>query len=586
MTVTDDEDPTIVGLPADIEDCGPVEIFWEEPSYTDNCFGGSIVQSEGLAIGSIFPVGETSITYTATDAAGNEVSASFTVLVKELPIIVSDVADQSVVYGCDAPLLSITASLEDEENNPAISYQWYKASNEFGDNAVPLNGETSSTYQTPHNYNVGDYFYYVEVSANSCPVQSRVAKVSITQQLADAINGGDSYYTGPNVAWTPTSTSNTATVTLSAFLQNSDEPGSECGDIATAKVSFYVNNNVIASAKDLPVNYVDPSNPAKGGTAAAIVQLNISNNVSSEIFDIKVVISGNYNAADVGGQVSQILVGKLIPGGAIGGGAKLSNTNSSGFIKGASTKRTTATFGVEYKTKGKSVSSPSGRVTLYIPSYNDRYGNPTEEIHWYFVKSNAIASLTITSPEATFTSKSNVAEYDPCTGTLSPIEGNCTMVIDMKDVSGNSPNYSDQVGVTVYRNAGGVWYSNNWVTSKTVKNNICGGDVSVTGICTASFTAKIANDSVDTLANDELFEGYELESWPNPAKNQFNLKWRSENRVDKIEVQVLDLNGRQVYHNLHDANTDIQIGNNFNAGMYIVRVNQAGIVKTIKLIKQ
>ena len=51
--------------------------------------GGSLTQTAGLASGSVFPVGTTTNTFVATDAAGNTSTCSFNVIVKdnESPVI-------------------------------------------------------------------------------------------------------------------------------------------------------------------------------------------------------------------------------------------------------------------------------------------------------------------------------------------------------------------------------------------------------------------------------------------------------------------------------------------------------------------
>jgi len=58
-------------------------------SFTDNCPGGSMMQTVGLSSGSNFPKGVTTNTFVATDANGNTSSCSFTVTVidAELPTI-------------------------------------------------------------------------------------------------------------------------------------------------------------------------------------------------------------------------------------------------------------------------------------------------------------------------------------------------------------------------------------------------------------------------------------------------------------------------------------------------------------------
>ena len=51
------------------------------PVGTDNCAGSTTTRTAGLASGSVFPVGTTTVTYTVTDASGNTASCSFTVTV-------------------------------------------------------------------------------------------------------------------------------------------------------------------------------------------------------------------------------------------------------------------------------------------------------------------------------------------------------------------------------------------------------------------------------------------------------------------------------------------------------------------------
>lgn len=88
ITVVDDTDPIIVGMPTDINvsndpgDCGAI-VSWTAPTVNDNCPGAVVNQTTGPANGTLFPVGVTVVEYTATDAAGNQVSATFTVTVTD-----------------------------------------------------------------------------------------------------------------------------------------------------------------------------------------------------------------------------------------------------------------------------------------------------------------------------------------------------------------------------------------------------------------------------------------------------------------------------------------------------------------------
>ncbi|MCB0518281.1 MAG: HYR domain-containing protein, partial [Saprospiraceae bacterium] len=56
-------------------------VTWEQVITQDNCPGATIISSH--APGSIFPMGFTTVTYTATDAAGNSSSCSFDVFVED-----------------------------------------------------------------------------------------------------------------------------------------------------------------------------------------------------------------------------------------------------------------------------------------------------------------------------------------------------------------------------------------------------------------------------------------------------------------------------------------------------------------------
>ena len=107
ITVTDDENPTIDNIPADISVnndagvCG-ADVTWVEPTSADNCTGSTIAQTAGLANGATFPVGVTTVTYTATDASSNTFSASFTVTVTDNEAPTIDNLPANIAVNTDA----------------------------------------------------------------------------------------------------------------------------------------------------------------------------------------------------------------------------------------------------------------------------------------------------------------------------------------------------------------------------------------------------------------------------------------------------------------------------------------------------
>ncbi|MBL0047143.1 MAG: HYR domain-containing protein [Bacteroidetes bacterium] len=88
ITVLDIESPVIsncpnnITIPSDPGFCTAVAT-WTSPNASDNCGGVSISQVDGLASGSAFPVGTTSISYKAIDAAGLSTLCTFTVTVED-----------------------------------------------------------------------------------------------------------------------------------------------------------------------------------------------------------------------------------------------------------------------------------------------------------------------------------------------------------------------------------------------------------------------------------------------------------------------------------------------------------------------
>jgi hypothetical protein len=84
VTINDNTSP-VISCPANITleptcPSGAIATY-VPPVGTDNCSGASTTRTAGLASGSVFPIGTTTVTHTVTDASGNSASCSFTVTV-------------------------------------------------------------------------------------------------------------------------------------------------------------------------------------------------------------------------------------------------------------------------------------------------------------------------------------------------------------------------------------------------------------------------------------------------------------------------------------------------------------------------
>lgn len=90
VTVVDDENPIVtsctqnITLPAEDDNCSRVVNF-NPPTFSDNC-SFLVSRTDGnptLASGSVYDVGPTTLTYVATDPAGNTATCSFTITIED-----------------------------------------------------------------------------------------------------------------------------------------------------------------------------------------------------------------------------------------------------------------------------------------------------------------------------------------------------------------------------------------------------------------------------------------------------------------------------------------------------------------------
>jgi gliding motility-associated-like protein len=95
VTVQDNQNPTItapvaITVPADVAACTASAVVLGTPIFADNCTGATVANDAPA----IFPIGLTTVTWTATDAAGNTATATQTVTVEDTqnPVITAPVA--------------------------------------------------------------------------------------------------------------------------------------------------------------------------------------------------------------------------------------------------------------------------------------------------------------------------------------------------------------------------------------------------------------------------------------------------------------------------------------------------------------
>ncbi|MFN5238697.1 MAG: HYR domain-containing protein [Bacteroidota bacterium] len=101
LSVEDGIPPVFISCPDnltignDYEECGAV-FFMDDPEATDNCTEVTVIQTQGLAWNTFFPIGVTTQLFEATDSAGNTAICIFTVTVEDIQSPTVFCTDQTV----------------------------------------------------------------------------------------------------------------------------------------------------------------------------------------------------------------------------------------------------------------------------------------------------------------------------------------------------------------------------------------------------------------------------------------------------------------------------------------------------------
>ncbi|HCA83717.1 MAG TPA: hypothetical protein DEP18_08005, partial [Flavobacteriales bacterium] len=107
VTVVDAAPPTFTNCPSNITICQGNPVTFPTPTATDGCDPSpTVTQIAGLPSGSVFPLGNTTVTFRATDASGNFTNCTFTVTVNSSPTVSFVLADDNACVG--DPLMSLT----------------------------------------------------------------------------------------------------------------------------------------------------------------------------------------------------------------------------------------------------------------------------------------------------------------------------------------------------------------------------------------------------------------------------------------------------------------------------------------------
>ncbi|HEX4949105.1 MAG TPA: YDG domain-containing protein [Blastocatellia bacterium] len=281
-------------------------------------------------------------------------------------------------------------------------------------------------------------------------------------------------YTGALYASTSSATSTTATVTLSATIQDitatADAAGdASFGDIRNAKVTFINRDNNTVLASNVPVGLVTAGD-TKTGTATTNVSLSVGSCPSSPCsasYTIGIIVT-NYYTRDSSADNTVVTVAQ--PGtNFITGGGYLTLTASSGLKAGDVGSKNNFGFNVKYNKSGTNL---QGNINTIVRRTEGGI------VRVYQIKGNSMTSLSVNAAtgKATFNGKASIQDISNPLAPIS-VDGNATLQVVMTDKG--EPGSSDTIAITVWDKQGGLWFASKWSGTATVEQLLNGGNLSV-----------------------------------------------------------------------------------------------------------
>ena len=234
VVVVDNQLPSLLSCPLDItvdndiDTCG-ADVFYNAPTATDNCGIPSVVQTDatGFTAGSTFPVGTTTLEYTATDVHGNISICSFDVTVE----------DNQEPYAIFLPTLtdecSVTVSEPQTTDNCKVTiigangdYSWPHTFNKDGTYVINWlfddgNGNTITVDQTVI---IDDVTFPVpDINPNSSLPPINVVDCEVDVTAPSATDNCEGSITGKTTTSFPITTFGTTVVTWTYDDKNGQE---------------------------------------------------------------------------------------------------------------------------------------------------------------------------------------------------------------------------------------------------------------------------------------------------------------------------------------------------------------------------
>jgi hypothetical protein len=613
ITVTDDELPVItassgITQTADAGECGAI-VTIVDATATDNCSVGAVTgtRSDGLALTASYPVGETTITWTVTDINGNDAEAvtqKVTVSDDELPVIT---ASSAITQTADSGLCGAIVTIVDATATDNCSVGAVTGTRSDGEALTALYpvGETTITWTVTdiNNNDAEAVTQKVTVSDDEDPIISGLP--------SDIFVNNDPLNCSAIVNWSVPTASDNCEILSFVSSHNSGDTFPE-GITTVTYTATDIHNNVYSASFDIKVTNTLPNNTQ--GIIGGIypIQAGADFYLSADFNDDNLDSVTWYFSSDGDFTNGDTAEYSFTYSGGVSGGTVSRMFNFDASQTGVYTVKVVVTDfcgeSAEVKFNYVVIYDPSGGFVtgggwIYSPVGALVGSNTKGKANFGFVakyktgKNNVLTldgNTNFQFKEGDFHFKSN--EYDEMslvisggkkatyrgTGTVNR-NGSHKFLVTVIDGDATGGDGDDKFRIKIWADGSSsdVIYDNEFNAPENADSNtiIGGGSIVI-------HKPKGKNNKIDTtLDNPEIVEGLELKSWPNPSDSYFNLKVKSNNNIDNVEILVFDVTNKLVFKNNFNPNFEYKFGENLEGGIYVIKIIQADIQKSIRLVK-
>ena len=591
-----------------------------EPTI-NGCLAEITTSHSDFASGDTYPVGNTYITWSATDGAGNTATAVQTItVVDNQPPTITCAANITVSCASDVPTIDINSVTVSDNCSAVVTHVSDDTTNKTCANRFTL----TRTYRaTDPAGNSTDCSQVITVFDNVppqitglAPSQSSLWPPNHTMRdITLNYTVTDNCVTNVN-----TNVSITSNESVNGVADGDTDPDWEILDNNHIRLRAERAANGTGRVYTITVTVTDGCNAPVTASTQVVVVHNITGPQTGHPFRVgsTVDFAGEFWDKPANKHTAKWLLDGST---SVRGTVSEPTTNKNGKVTGSYKFNSTGVYKLQMnvtdQTGVTSYANTNGDleeiIVVYDPNGGYTYGGgwfnspagalksdvfATGKVSYGFT-TNYFKNSTYPKGETQFEFKVGNFEFNAlnfdylsisgakaqCKGTGKIIGGqsgiNFIMTVIDGDLDGSG---IDKIRTKIYnKNTGQVYYDNQPGTSDAANPTT---DVGLnSSVVVQNTMSTVTQKSVINKEANEIPKQFEVKALPNPTYAYFTLSVKSDNLNSKIKMRVVDMYGRIIETKNVNANSIVKIGENYLPGVYIVKVEQEDNEKQIKVIK-